>query len=127
MGRLLREEDLVPDLILSSPAVRAQKTTQAIVDESGYPGDILIQDDFYPGDPEMYIETLISIPDDFDCVMIVGHNPGLEDFLDLLTNESIRMKTSTLAHISLPIGSWVELADEPIGSLLDVWRVKNLG
>ena len=127
MGRLLREEDLIPDLIISSPAVRAQKTTQAIINGSGYPGDIVIQDEFYPGDSTTYIESLNSIPDQFKSVMIVGHNPGLEEFLDTLTNESVRLKTSTLAQISLPIESWVELEDEPTGNLVNVWRVKELG
>jgi phosphohistidine phosphatase len=127
IGRLLREEDLLPDLVLSSPAVRAQKTTQAVTNESGYPGEIVIQDDFYPGDPTTYIESLNSLPDQFERVMIVGHNPGLEEFLDTLTNESARLKTSSLAQISLPIESWLELEDESIGTLVNLWRVKELG
>lgn len=127
MGRLLREEHLVPDLIISSPAARAQKTTQAIINESGYPGEIVINDDFYPGDPTTYLESLSSIPDRFESVMIVGHNPGLEEFLDTLTNESARLKTSSLAQISLPIESWAELEDESIGTLINLWQVKELG
>lgn len=127
MGRLLREEHLVPDLIISSPAARAQKTTRAIINESGYPGEIVINDDFYPGDPTTYLESLSSIPDRFESVMIVGHNPGLEEFLDTLTNESARLKTSSLAQISLPIESWAELEDESIGTLINLWQVKELG
>jgi phosphohistidine phosphatase len=127
MGRLLREEDLVPDLVLCSPAVRAQETAQAINGESGFQGEISIENELYPGDPTSYIETLNLIPDQFESVMIIGHNPGLEEFLDALTNESVRLKTSTLAQISLPIDSWAELEDEPIGKLVNLWQVKELG
>ncbi len=126
IGMLLREQDLVPDIILSSPALRARKTAQAVSIECGYEHDIEIHDEFYPGDPYSFIETLTAMPDQIKKALIVAHNPGLEEFLDLLTGESARMPTSALAHISLPIGSWRELTDEVDGILIDFWRVKAL-
>lgn len=126
MGRLIREQDLVPDLILSSPAIRALKTAETVAEESGYEGEIELIPDFYPGDPETYIDTLVSISDQYHVIMIVGHNPGLEELLDALTGESARMPTSALAQVSLPIDSWADLNDEPIGSLINLWWVKDL-
>ena len=106
MGAFLREQDLVPDLILCSPAVRAKKTAQAISEESGYQGEIEIHEDFYPGEPSAYIKVLVANPDQVERVMVVGHNPGLEEFLDELTGESARLPTSALAQITLPIHNW---------------------
>jgi len=126
MGMLLREQGLVPDIILSSPAIRARKTAQAVSIESGYEHDIEIQDEFYPGDPYAFIDTLVALPEQVNTALIVAHNPGLEEFLDVLTGESARMPTSALARISLPIGSWRELTDEVDGILVDSWRVKEL-
>ena len=126
MGVLLREQDLVPDIILSSPAVRARKTALAVSVESGSENDIEIHDDFYPGDPYAFLESLTAMPDQIKIALIVSHNPGLEAFLDVLTGEAARMPTSALAHISLPIESWHELNDEIDGSLVDFWRVKEL-
>jgi phosphohistidine phosphatase len=126
LGALLLEQDLVPDIILCSPAVRARKTAKAVSDGSGYDGEIEIYPDFYPGDPDTFIETLYSIPDQIDSVMIVAHNPGLEELLYVLTGESARMPTSALAHVSLPIDKWFDLDDETEGKLLNLWRVKEL-
>ena len=127
IGILLREQDLVPDIILSSPAVRARKTAQAVSLESGYENEIEIHDDFYPGDPYDFLESLTAMPDQINKALIVAHNPGLEAFLDVLTGESARMPTSALAHISLPIDTWCDLTDEVDGILVDFWRVKELG
>jgi len=126
MGMLLREEDLIPDIILCSPAKRAHKTAQSVSLECGYEGIIEIQEEFYPGDPDSFIEILAAIPDQIDSALIVGHNPGLEELLDVLTGESAKMQTSALAKISLPIDRWVELNEDPRGKLVNLWRVKEL-
>jgi phosphohistidine phosphatase len=126
MGRLLREQDLVPDIILSSPAVRARKTAQAVSIESGYEHEIEVHRDFYPGDPYAFCEALVELPETIHIALIIGHNPGLEEFLDTLTGESAGLPTSALAQISLPINSWRELGDDVDGELVDLWRVKEL-
>jgi phosphohistidine phosphatase len=126
IGTLLREEDSVPDLILSSPALRARKTAEAVGESSGYEGEIEINDDFYPGDPQAYIETLQSLPDDIQSVMVVGHNPGLEELLDTLTGESAALPTAALAKVQFSIRSWLELNEEPMGQLVNLWRVRDL-
>jgi phosphohistidine phosphatase len=126
MGLLIRQQDLIPDLILSSPARRARKTAQAVAEECGFEGEMQLIPDFYPGDPLTHIETLAESPDQFQVVMIVGHNPGLEELIYVLTGESARMPTAALAQVSLPIEKWQALYDEPIGSLVNLWRVKDL-
>jgi phosphohistidine phosphatase len=126
IGALLRDQDLVPDLILCSPAVRAKKTALAVSNESGYEGEIEIHDDLYPGDLSTYLEILASSPDEIDRAMIVGHNPGLEEFLDALTGESARLPTSALAQIRLPILDWAEINQLPTGNLINLWWVKEL-
>jgi phosphohistidine phosphatase len=126
MGRFIRQQDLVPDLILSSPALRARQTAQAVVEESGYQGEIELVPDFYPGDPISHFDALLSAPDQCHVVMIVGHNPGLEELLGVLTGESARMPTAALAQVSLPIDHWADLDDEPVGALINFWRVKEL-
>lgn len=126
IGALLRDQDLVPDLILCSPAVRAKKTARAVSNESGYEGEIEIHDDLYPGDLSTYLEILASSPDEIDRAMIVGHNPGLEEFLDALTGESARLPTSALAQIRMPILDWAEINQLPTGNLINLWWVKEL-
>jgi phosphohistidine phosphatase len=126
MGQLIKSEDLVPDLVLTSPAKRAHKTAEAVAEESGYDGTIEVQENFYPGDPEAYIQVLRGLPDKIQQVMVVGHNPGLEELVDALTGESVALPTAALAQIKLPVDRWSQLEEEVEGRLVNVWRVKEL-
>lgn len=127
MGDLLYKEDLVPDLILCSPARRAKNTALAVIERSDYTGEIEIIPDFYPGDPETFLDALISLPDNINRVMIVAHNPALEELVYELAGESARLPTSALAQISLLLETWQDLEHDVQGKLDNLWWVKELG
>ena len=126
MGELMVKEELFPDLIISSSAKRACKTTELLVEEAGFDCEIVYERDLYAAWPDAYIETLNVLPDQYERVMVVGHNPGLEDLLEMLTDEFERMPTAALAVISLPITSWRELSSETRGELVRIYRPKEL-
>lgn len=126
MGQLLRDEDLLPDLIITSTARRALMTVEALVEASGYEGEVHLTNDFYHASTEAFLEILSQVPDDYQRVMVVGHNPGLEALLDVLTGEYLRIPTTALAQVSLPVESWAEIDDEIAGVLVDYWRPKEL-
>ncbi len=126
MGKLLKDEQLTPDLIVSSTAKRARKTASKVAGGCGYRGEVELTDSFYHGHPRQYIEHLKQVSDENDLVMVVGHNPGLESLLDFLTGCGERMPTAALAHIQFDISSWKELADSPTGSLVNLWLPKEL-
>jgi len=126
MGQLLYEEDLVPDVILSSTALRARETADMVADASGFEGDVAYLEDLYHAWPSDYLDALRSLSDDVNTAMIVGHNPGLELLLEQLTGESERLPTAALALIQLPIDFWSQLDDETEGELLDLWLPRFL-
>ena len=126
MGQLLRDEDLLPDLIITSTARRALMTVEALVDASGYDGEVHLTNDFYHASTEAFLAILSQVPDDYQRVMVVGHNPGLEALLDVLTGEYLRMPTAALTQVSLPIQSWAQAGDDIRGVLVDFWRPKEL-
>ncbi|MFC2055040.1 histidine phosphatase family protein [Chloroflexota bacterium] len=126
IGDLLREEGLVPDMILGSSAKRAKRTAEIVAEESGFGGDIMFSRELYAAWPESYIDVLNIQPDHYDCVMVVGHNPGLEELLLTLTGEAERMPTAALAQVTLPIDSWRELSYETSGALVKIWRPREL-
>jgi phosphohistidine phosphatase len=125
IARFAREEGLAPELILSSDAVRAHLTAAAVADGTG--GQLLL-------DPRLYHATVADmlamiptvVPDDSGTVMIVGHNPGLEALLAQLTGEWEPLPTAALAQIDLPITGWSELNSATRGTLIGVWRPKEL-
>lgn len=126
VGRLLREDDLVPELILSSPAHRARATAEMVAEESGYEGEIEYFPEFYPGDPEAYLHVLSRLPNEYRYVMVIGHNPGLEELLETLTGDSIRLPTAALAQILFSIQSWRDLDEFTEGRLINLWRPRDL-
>ena len=127
MGQLLREQDLVPDLIITSSAVRALATAEAVALASGYEQEIRATRSFYHADPDTYIDALRQLDDSLERVMFVGHNPGMEELLEELTGLWEQMSTAALAQISLPINQWSELDEETTGELVNLWRPKELG
>jgi phosphohistidine phosphatase len=122
IGQLLREEDLVPDLVISSTAKRAWHTAQAVAEASGYPGQIDLRRELYPGTVPDYIKVLHGLPDEYQCVMIVGHNPGMSELLEALTGENPGLPTAALAQVLLPIKSWIELQETSEGKLVNLWK-----
>lgn len=126
VGEIIKEAGLVPDVILSSPAVRAVKTAEAAADTCGYEGEIEIRENFYPGSPGDYIDALNEIPDGYARVMVVGHNPGLEELLSDLTGESELLPTAALAQVELAIQRWIDLDDKVLGKVARIWRIKEL-
>jgi phosphohistidine phosphatase len=127
MGSLLEEQNLVPDLIISSDAVRARMTAEAVVKTSGYAAEIVFDPRLYLASPDDIIAVLRSTPSaDARTVMIVGHNPGLEDLVAQLTGEERELPTAALAVISLPLERWNDLATDSRGEVLALWRPKDL-
>lgn len=127
IGQLLREQELVPDLIITSSAERALATAEAVALASGYEQEIQATRSFYHADPEAYFEVLCQLDDVHERVMVVGHNPGVEELVEELTDLWEQMPTAALAQISLPIDHWHEFEDGTTGDLVNLWRPKELG
>lgn len=126
MGRLLRSEDLTPGLILSSSAVRAATTAALVAEACGYEDVIIVTRDLYLAAPEDYIMALHEWAGDHDIVMVVGHNPGVEELVQLFTDEDEGMSTGALAQIALPAVSWQQVSLDTEGKLLNFWRPREL-
>ena len=126
MGRLLREQDLVPNLIVSSTANRARTTAATVAENCGYERAVELNSDLYHADPQTCIQVLRELYADVPCVMLVGHNPGLEEILEALTGVDEPLPTAALAQVTLPISSWSEIHIETEGTLANLWRPREL-
>ena len=126
MGELVREYGLIPDVVLSSDAVRARLTTEAVAEAAGYAGDILLDPHLYMAGPADILSLLRTVRENAETVMIVGHNPGLEELVERLTGERQDLPTAALAQIGLPIDQWRELKLSTRGTLVGFWRPEEL-
>ena len=125
VGKHLKEKELIPDIILCSSAKRATQTAEIVSDEMDFEGNIEFIDSFYMADPEIFFTMLQTLPD-VETVMIIGHNPGLETLLQILSDEIKSLPTAATAHLTLPIDSWAEIKMETDGKLIHLWRPRDL-
>ena len=122
MGILLKDNELVPQRILTSTAERSRMTAQAVVEAMHYTGDVSYLDTLYMAEPEIYLELLSLMPDEVERILVIGHNPGLEGLLQILSGRVESLPTSAVAYLSLPIRSWKEVRDhEEAGELVALW------
>jgi phosphohistidine phosphatase len=123
---MLKASGLIPDLVISSDAVRARATADAAADAAGYDGEVVPDRQLYLASPRDILAVLRGARlHDADIVMIVGHNPGLEELVLHLTAKPEPMPTAALAQIELPIVGWQELTMSTRGRLVDVWRPRE--
>jgi phosphohistidine phosphatase len=119
MGKRLAAGGHRPDLIISSPAKRAFSTAKKIAGELAMDKSGIITDEsmYFSGTGSM-VNMLEKLEDNYQKVMIVGHNPAMTSLLDVLSESSVyNMPTCAVALIAFDIGSWSELGDES-GNLL---------
>lgn len=126
MGMILCDRELVPQRILSSTALRARQTAEAVVKASGYQEEVTYLDRLYMAEADEYIDVLRELPDTIERVMVIGHNPGLETLLQLLSGRIESLPTAVIAHLVLPIRQWVELNSDSNGDLVEIWRPKEI-
>jgi phosphohistidine phosphatase len=126
MGRLLRQRELIPDLIISSPAVRALATAEAVGLAAGYEDEIRLVESLYHAGPDSYFEVLREVSDLYHRVMAVGHNPGMEELVEQLAGRWERMPTGTIAYFQLELDRWADIDESAVAKLVDVWRPKEM-
>jgi len=110
-GQRLREQRIIPNLIITSPAKRALTTAKAIAKEIGYSIKDLVADRrVYMADVDDLLQMLRAVDNSYKHVAIVGHNPDLTDLANEITGEAIdNVPTCGVVHAKLELKSWQDL------------------
>ena len=93
------------DLAVLSPAARARTTWDLVAAQLDVTTPTLIDDRVYAASDEDLLTVVRELDDDADTVVLVGHNPGIEDLAFMLTGQPVKMPTSALVVMSVE-GSW---------------------
>src|SRR5262245_56324247 len=127
MGRVLAKEALVPDLILSSTAVRARETAEAVAKSSGYEGPIELVESLYLATAGKLLgEASARAPDSVVRLLLVAHNPGMEDLVEILSGARQPFPTAALAAFEVGIERWKALELGVETKLVKVYRPKEM-
>lgn len=106
VGGFIRKKNLPVDLLLSSPAVRARQTAALVKEAAGLSAEMLYDERIYEADTSRLLEVVSQTAETADALMLVGHNPGMEGLVRLLTGEQREMPTAALACVALDIEKW---------------------
>jgi phosphohistidine phosphatase len=113
MGRKLYEMGMKPDLIISSPAVRARLTAELIAEQLKYDTDkIVFNEEIYEASVRSLLKVINSIDDKNQTVIIVGHNPTFTYIAESLTKREIgNIPTCGAVQIEFNLNSWKEVSE----------------
>ncbi len=111
MGIYMKSSQFTPQLMISSPAVRALKTAELVA------GELNINNNEIITDPNLYLESKSTIlncikklDDRYNSIFVVSHNPGITDLVNYLTIETIKnIPTSGIIGLRVDVQRWSEL------------------
>jgi phosphohistidine phosphatase len=104
----LAENEVAPDFVLVSAALRAKETLALILPALGETR-IAIERGLYLASLEALLQRLQRVEDEFASVMIIAHNPGLGELAARWGDESDAFPTGALSGFSMRIASWREI------------------
>jgi phosphohistidine phosphatase len=109
IGGLIYERQLAPQIIISSPAKRAKQTAVLVKELAEISKPIIFDERIYEASPLALFNLIREFDAKYESVLIVGHNPGFENLVRMLTGENISMPTAALVRINLDVENWHEL------------------
>jgi phosphohistidine phosphatase len=114
MGAFLASMEPAVDFILSSPAARAAQTADHIAAELGHAKTVGWEAGIYLASADTLLELLRRAPEEAEHLLLIGHNPGLEELAAGLCsgasdNSVLTLVTATLAHFELDIARWSQI------------------
>ncbi|MCH2144114.1 MAG: histidine phosphatase family protein [Phycisphaerales bacterium] len=126
VGRLLARENLLPDLILCSSATRTMETTALVTAAMECEPRTLFLEELYLAAPDTILDAAMRHGEDCNRVLVVGHNPGMEDVMTLLGLGMREMPTAALAHITFETDEWLLATSARRITLENFWLARSL-
>ena len=111
MGEELKKLDLLPDLVVCSPALRARQTLEAFSRAAGLKTEPIYEKRIYEASAERLHSLVRAFPKSSQRALMIGHNPGFENLITLLTGRGERMPTAALACLRCSADTWKDVVE----------------
>jgi phosphohistidine phosphatase len=110
IGRFLSQVDQVPDIAITSPAVRAAETLELAMTAGGWSCPVRVAESLYDGGVTGLLEELRRKGATADLILVVGHEPTWSaTAAELIGGGHVRFPTGALARINLDVDAWADL------------------
>lgn len=110
MGARLQARAAMPVRIISSPARRARQTALLLAESLDFQEPLLFDEDIYEAEAEELLEIIRGFDDSWQSVMLVGHNPGMTELVNLLGEGNVdNLPTCGVVGLELAVNSWQQV------------------
>ena len=110
MGKFLAESDQIPQLVISSTAVRARTTAELAMKSASWRSQFTLERGIYGGSPDFLLELVHAQDEDIDCICLVGHEPNFSSFISKATQEDyLNFTTANMAKINFEVKNWLQV------------------
>jgi phosphohistidine phosphatase len=112
MAKMLKGKGIRPEVLISSPAIRALMTASFFKIEFGLDGeDLHVRDEIYESLPATLIHLITMLPEDYDTIFLFGHNPDLTSLANLFTKKYIdNIPTCGVIGIHSHVDRWIDFS-----------------
>ncbi len=124
VGEIIKKRNVEPQLILSSPSMRTKQTIELAIQSSKLQVEPQFNEQIYDASLNVLLNVIASIDEGVNRMLLVGHNPGMEELLRFLTGEVRPMATAAFARIDVENLSWNELPTHRSSGQL-AWLIKS--
>ncbi len=128
MGQVIADMEIELDAVVSSDAARAQQTAEIASRAAGFDGPIRFESQIYAAGLDDLLEVVRTLHGEWNCVLLVGHNPGFEDICAALAKEGADppvLPTAGLARLSFDKARRWKDVREGSGHLVGLYRPKD--
>jgi phosphohistidine phosphatase len=116
VGELLA--DRLPDRVLSSSSRRTRETVECFSKAGGYAGPVEYLAALYLASPPAYLEAVNALGGSAERLLLVGHNPGLEELVTQFTGERVSLPTAALVECALDVATWSDVTFDTSAELV---------
>ena len=109
MGQHLNKIHQIPEIVISSSAIRAKNTAKLAMEYGNWSSKFFIETKIYGGTSETLLSIIHSTEDKYGSICFVGHEPTCSSFISLCTYHSQRFTTASMAKINFKTNSWGEI------------------
>ena len=110
MGQYLLAKDQIPDLIISSTAVRAKTTAQLAIESANWRSKFILERGIYGGTPKYLLDLVHSQDDQYTSLCFVGHEPNFSSFIYQATGKGyLNFTTANMAKINFNVDLWIKV------------------
>jgi len=111
MADRIKTEKIVPQLIITSPALRTKTTAEIFADHFKLPSPTPNKA-IYEASRQTWLKIINQLPAEYDFIAIVGHNPGVNQILYYLTGDAREVHTTTVALIDFDTDDWATISGD---------------